>query len=360
MIFKRLLVKLSTDCIFTFNDKFYKQIQGCTMGGPLSVTLSDIHMTRCENEVVRPLAPVFYRRYVDDIFNRRKRNTNDEIFDQLNQYHNNINLTIEKSPKMFLDTGLELRNGKYETKVYRKETKMPIHWNSKAPKQYKRNAVLGDLHRAKRISTDFENEIEIIRYKYKNAQYPYRFVASIIENFRKSQNEELEDSLIIPDYLFKENKPNILIEIPFCEKNEKKVKDFMKKFHAFTDNNFQLSVKWITKKIKSLFPLKDKLFHPSCKIYQGVCSCGVSYIGETERNVEVRWGEHNRPFGTTEPSRHIANNVNHVFNWTIVSNAPKEKRFRKNLEASYIALLRPVLNEQVAFNTLSLFRNGVT
>ncbi|XP_066931880.1 uncharacterized protein [Clytia hemisphaerica] len=37
-VFKRLLLKLSTDSLFMFNDKFYKQIDGCTMGGPLSVT----------------------------------------------------------------------------------------------------------------------------------------------------------------------------------------------------------------------------------------------------------------------------------------------------------------------------------
>ena len=32
------------------------------MGGPLSVTLSDIHLTRTENNVVKPEKPLFYRR----------------------------------------------------------------------------------------------------------------------------------------------------------------------------------------------------------------------------------------------------------------------------------------------------------
>ena len=43
-IFKRLLNKLTTEVSFQFNYKLFKQTDSCTMGGPLSVTLSDIHM----------------------------------------------------------------------------------------------------------------------------------------------------------------------------------------------------------------------------------------------------------------------------------------------------------------------------
>ena len=37
LIFKRLISKLTTESTFTFNIKYYKQTDGCTMGGPLSV-----------------------------------------------------------------------------------------------------------------------------------------------------------------------------------------------------------------------------------------------------------------------------------------------------------------------------------
>ena len=36
------------------------------MGGPLSVILSDIHMIKMENDVVIPINPDFYKRYVED------------------------------------------------------------------------------------------------------------------------------------------------------------------------------------------------------------------------------------------------------------------------------------------------------
>ena len=43
------------------------------MGGPLSITSPEISMIRMENDVVIPLKPTFYRRFVDDIINRRKK-----------------------------------------------------------------------------------------------------------------------------------------------------------------------------------------------------------------------------------------------------------------------------------------------
>ena len=70
-IFRRLMYKLTTECAFQFNQNLLKQTEGCSMGGPLSVTLADIHMTRTEKDIVTPLKPVFYKRFVDDIYNRR-------------------------------------------------------------------------------------------------------------------------------------------------------------------------------------------------------------------------------------------------------------------------------------------------
>ena len=39
LIFRRLLIKLATECAFKFNSRFLKQVDGCTMRGPLSVIL---------------------------------------------------------------------------------------------------------------------------------------------------------------------------------------------------------------------------------------------------------------------------------------------------------------------------------
>ena len=48
LIMKRLLLKLTTENTFMLNSNFYKQIDGCTMDGPLSLIFSDIYMTKTE------------------------------------------------------------------------------------------------------------------------------------------------------------------------------------------------------------------------------------------------------------------------------------------------------------------------
>ena len=47
--FRRLLIKLATKITFKFNSRFFKQVDGCTMGGPFSVTFSAISMVKIEN-----------------------------------------------------------------------------------------------------------------------------------------------------------------------------------------------------------------------------------------------------------------------------------------------------------------------
>ena len=95
-------------------------------------------------------------------------------------------------------------------------------------------------------------------------------------------------------------------------------------------------------------------------IYKGTCSCAETYIGETIRNALIRWEEHSDPTKKSEPAKHLKNNSYHVFNWLILYKAPQNYKVRRNLEASYIALLKPNLNEQKDFEKLTLIRNGVT
>ena len=46
LIFRILLIKLATECTFKFNSRFFGQMGGCTMRGPLSVTFSDIYFVK--------------------------------------------------------------------------------------------------------------------------------------------------------------------------------------------------------------------------------------------------------------------------------------------------------------------------
>ena len=186
-IFKRLLLKLATEVTFTINNNFFKQTDGCAMLGPLSVTFSDTFMIKMENEIVIPTKPIFYRRYVDDIYCRRKKIIEDSLFKALNSYHKNIKLTTEINPIKFLNTHLHNKDGTYVTKVYRKKAKIPAHWFLQIPNRYKRNSINVDLHRAKKIFTNFKEEIKFIRNKFIKADFPFPFINSVIKDFKNQK-----------------------------------------------------------------------------------------------------------------------------------------------------------------------------
>ena len=62
-------------------------------------------------------------------------------------------------------------------------------------------------------------------------------------------------------------------------------------------------VEWLTKKVKSLSPLKGRNLHQSCRSCKGICGCGGTCIGETICNVEKRWSEHNSAGNKSEPAK---------------------------------------------------------
>ena len=89
----------------------------------------------------------------------------------------------------FLDTHLHNKDATFVTKVYRKETKFLAHWSSQIPKRYKRNSIKVDLHRAKNISTNFEEELKFIRNKFIKADLPVPFINNLIKDFKNQQKK---------------------------------------------------------------------------------------------------------------------------------------------------------------------------
>ena len=165
LIFKKLLLKLTRECVFSVNNRLVKQFDGCPTGGLISVVVSDIYVCKMEEDIVAPMKRHFYKRYVDDMYTHRKKNELDSLFEKLNSYHPNIKLTIVKNPTKFLDTEITRQGCEIETKVYNKSKKLPVHWSSKIPTRYKRNTVTGELHRAKKITNKFNFDVKRITKK---------------------------------------------------------------------------------------------------------------------------------------------------------------------------------------------------
>ena len=135
------------------------------MGGTLSVTLLDCFMNKMEKDVVIPLRQKFYFRYVRNTYNRRNKKQPDKLFEMMNKYHPNINLTVELNSSKFLDTKIYRDKNEIKSVAYHQEMELPLHWTSAVPKHYKMNVIIGDLHRVKNLSSNFEHEVRIIRKK---------------------------------------------------------------------------------------------------------------------------------------------------------------------------------------------------
>ena len=58
---------------FFENNRLIKKIDGCPMGGPISVVLLDIYVCKFEEDIVALSKHLFYRSYVDDTYVRRKK-----------------------------------------------------------------------------------------------------------------------------------------------------------------------------------------------------------------------------------------------------------------------------------------------
>ena len=71
-------------------------------------------------------------------------------------------------------------------------------------------------------------------------------------------------------------------------------------------------------------------------IYRGICSCRADYIGETVCNTQLRWNEHeNGTDKNFECAKHLNENDNHEFKWSVLSLAAKVSFKRKILEAFF-------------------------
>ena len=57
----------------------------------------------------------------------------------------------------------------------------------------------------------------------------------------------------------------------------------------------------------------------------------------------------------SNPSKYIKDNVNHVFNWSVLANAPQDIFKRQVLEAYYFVLKQPNLNEQLEPDRFNIF-----
>ena len=172
-------------------------------------------------------------------------------------------------------------------------------------------------NRAHKISSNFALEKERIKKRYLSVNFPHNFIQSTLNSYQQKCES------LIPNWLFEEkHRKTIYIRIPFCQSNEHYAFKFIRKLESFTKEKCSSVIIWKTRNIRSLFNLKDKASHVLSVVYKGKCNCGENYIGETGRNVTVRWDEHSDIGENSKPAKHFNQFPENRFNWKILRRVP--------------------------------------
>ena len=172
--FKELLSLATKDSHFIFDGTLYKQIDGVAMGSPLGPTLANAFLVYHEKNWLEhcpvEYRPLYYRRYVDDIFVLFNSAEHLKRFHSyLNSRHLNISFTIEneKDNRMsFLDVNIIREKDKFTTSVYRKPTFSGIytHFDSFLPSSNKIGLLHTLLHKCFRICSDWTKfHLELVK-----------------------------------------------------------------------------------------------------------------------------------------------------------------------------------------------------
>jgi hypothetical protein len=312
---KELLEICTQKSIFSFDGKYYEQIDGVSMGCRLGPTFANYFMTWLEKRCLaklKSLGVILYKRYVDDTFvilksiDRAK-----PVLDFLNTLHPNINFTTENEKDgcvAFLDLLVKRKGNRLQTEMYRKPTftGVYLHWDSLTSRKYKIGLIKCLLNRIWRICSNPETRLlETSRTKsilLKN-NYPSHIIEKEIEKF-VSNKKKFESNINKPidpnDY--EKGATDVprkvtYIKLPFfgpdCEPFSEKLKRLVEK----TYSSVNLRVAFTTPSdLSKNFKFKDKIIEvekQSLVVYHIKCSeCHADYIGKTERILSYRIKEH--------------------------------------------------------------------
>ena len=135
------------------------------MASPLGPTLANIffcyHESNWLKDCLKNFKPIYYKRYVDDIFVLFKKPEHVQFFlEYINKKHKNIKFSIETELNRslsFLDVKIFRENDKFVTSVFKKDTFCGVHTNfiSFIPLEYKFGLVHTLLNRCFNLSSDF-------------------------------------------------------------------------------------------------------------------------------------------------------------------------------------------------------------
>ncbi|XP_064468708.1 uncharacterized protein LOC135382970 [Ornithodoros turicata] len=284
------VISLLTFCLhetyFKFDNVIYKQIEGCPMGSPVSVSAANLVMEYIEEQVLSShiIDVKFYKCYVDDTFVVLKRNDVIPFHALLNSVHPNIQFTLEEeenSQLPFLDVLVSRSDsGAINTSVYHKpcDNGSVLDFYSDHAPEHKRAAIRFLFNRSDEIPSTYQakkSEQFLATNILSKCHYPERFIKDTV-----SKMCSVSDNRPAPD--------NIVC-IPYVRGLSESVRRLLKPFGIVTTFKPRQTLRNILCHPKDYVPHMYK----AGVVYKLECQqCETCYVGETARKKVTRMKEH--------------------------------------------------------------------
>jgi hypothetical protein len=361
---KKLLIVCTQESHFQFNGDYYDQIDGVSMGSPLGPLFANVFMSDFERKHMNRLKELgvnIWYRYVDDIFaTLNNENQATAVLEYLNGQHKNIKFTIEHEERgklPFLDTCVVRRVDKYSTNIYRKKTFTGVYlnWTSLTARRYKISLIRCLAERIWRICSEEKErlgEIEKLKVILQRNDYPLEVIERTLGKFIENKAKPA----IAIEAVIDERPTKRFFKLPYVSG---KCEDFAHRMKLLVDKSFptvEFNVAFqAPMTIGKLFPFKDnikKADERSMVVYSLKCSCGVEYVGKTERILLHRLNEHVKN-STSSCKKHVDANKHKdpkcfidISQVEIVDCADTGKKL-KYKELLHILTRKPELNKQL-------------
>ena len=375
------LLKLATkQSFFMFNNNFYIQKDGVAMGNPLGPTLANAFLSFHEqnwlNKCPKQFRPIFYKRYVDDIFVLFENLDQAEKFKTyLNNRHKNMSFTLEvesNNKLSFLDIEIYRcdESKTFMTSLYRKPTFSGMYTNFKSfiSIKYKYSLISSLLYRVFMICSNYESiitEIENLKIIWLKNAFPMRVIDRLIRNF-------FDKIFIKKKVVLTASKKKLILSLDYLGKHSLELKKRLERIINEQIPFCKINVVFSSKnKLRNFFSFKDKvpMNLKSLVLYKFTCSdCNITYIGKTCRHFQVRFSEHlgiskttNLPLKYNKKSStavrdhiHFCEHHNTVDCFKIIGSAKNDYHL-KIKESLNIHRENPLLNKTVKSFPLTLF-----
>jgi len=334
-----------------YTDDYYKQLDGCAMGAPISSTIAQLVMEFLEEEVIAKLnfEIAFFRRYVDDCLTYVATENIAKILQAFNHFHPKLQFTleVEKNNQInFLDVTIHKSNNKLVTSWYTKPTWSGryLNFNSHHPNSHKNTVMIGIIDRALKLTNpEFRpNVLNRIRKTLLNNGYPLHKINQVIKNrTHKLYNEQNP----------KKKTNNIFVAVPYVNQLSEKLQ------HCLKDFDITICHKTYNPLNKLYTPLKSKTSKnkKSNVVYSIPCNnCPATYVGMTSQLLENRIKGHKYNKNITALKKHEQTN-NHTFNYSDTKVLENETNYHKRIikEMIYIKKDKNSINDRTDIQNLS-------